>query len=169
MRNRLKRLELPFGARWNAGRLCMLIVILVGCAGAGSSIDTDAQKAAERYAAMQFVKCGDVSYENVFGEIRAFRNLKVTAIPQDPERAADYKERRKRQGIDWYGDIELECTSSNFFSFGRSTGWTNKCLGSSLQLVHQKGVWLYGMGSTLEDLEKAKQSSKPVTCQNAPR
>ena len=136
---------------------------------AGSSIDAEAQKAAERYAAMQFVKCGDVSYESNFGEIHAFRNLKVSATPQDPERAADYKESRQRQGIDWYGSIQFQCTSSNMYSTGSSTGWTNgRCMQSSVKLIHQKGVWRYEMGSTLEQLAEAKKSQKPFTCENAP-
>ncbi len=168
MRNRLNRLELPFGPLWIEGKLCLLIVILVGCS-SSQTPTSEAQKAADRYAAMQFVKCGDVSYESNFGEIHAFRNLKVIARHQDPERAADYKESRQRQGIDWYDSIEFECTASNIYSMGRSTGWTNgRCMESSIKLVHQKGVWRYEMGSTLEQLTEAKKSQKPLTCENVP-
>lgn len=169
MRNRLKRLELPLRSRWMPGRLSILIVILVGCS-SSQTLTTEAQKAADRYAAMQFVKCGDVWYQGSIGEITAYRNLKVIAVPQDPERAADYKESRARKGIDWFGSIHLECTSSNMYSMGRSTGWSNgRCVGSSIKLVHQKGVWLYGMESTWDDLQKTKQSRKPLTCENVPQ
>jgi hypothetical protein len=92
--------------------------------------------------------------------------MKVVAQPQDPQIAEDYKEDRKRKGIDWYGDVFFECSSGRIYNFGWMNWGTGVCGYNSVQLVHQKGLWLYETGVTLEQWQKTR---KPLSCAKIPK
>jgi hypothetical protein len=154
--------------------LASSIFALLGCRGgndnsvsaSGSSMNAEAQRAAQRYADVEFIKCGDSSYATDGGQIWQLRNMKVVAQPQNREMAELHEEDRKRQGIDWYGDIHFECTSGRIYNFGWMDWPVNVCGYNSVQLVHQKGVWFYGMSETLEHLQKTK---RPLSCEKIPQ
>ncbi len=132
----------------------------------GSAIDAEAQKAAQRFADATFVKCGGASYATDGGQIWELRDMKVVAQPQDPQIAEDHKQDRKRKGIDLFGEIYFDCSSGRIYNYGWMNWPRGQCGYSTVQLVHQKGLWLYVMGSTLEELQK---TTKRVSCDRIPR
>jgi hypothetical protein len=162
------------GLSHRVSKVCFVLFLftMLGCregervSASGSPLNAEAQKAAQRYADLVFVKCGDSSYATDGGQIWQLRNMKVVVQPQNPQIAENYQEERKRKGIDWYGDIHFECTSGRIYNYGWLNWPRGTCGYESSLLVHEKGLWLYGMGNTLEEVQKR---TKRASCDKIPQ
>lgn len=144
---------------------------VAGCtstSAAGSSLNVDAQKAAEKYASKVLAKCGDSFYGRT-SQLLEMKDLKIVATPEDPEIAADHKAMRERQGIDWFGSIHFECSAYRYYSYNQWGPWNQSpkrhCGYNSVKLVHQKDVWLYDTGMTLQQV---MDTTQPLLCTEIP-
>lgn len=137
----------------------------------GTQMDREAQKAADRFAAVEFIKCGEYSYSTNGSDVWQLKDLKVMAVSKDSDAPPEYKAEQARKGIDWHGSIHFDCSSGRLYNrYGGHADWARECGLSSVGLMHQKGEWLYSNPrKTLEEWQAMKKFGKQITCENVPR